>query len=412
MNFFKQMYSSISNRYNLAANYNQIMAEKTESLLEQIKKMKTMSSKHIGFIKKMADYNLTTMKKEIDKNEYLQEIDKTKGNYSRREQKVLLAVEKAMEDIYTTFESDIRSNKIENRATLAFLIYTSLIKDKKLSSFFSQCFNSTKNEKDPIYSMLFSMKMNYYSFVYFVEEAVFDYTSAILTTQFDNDDAKRWEMNRVMGGDPKMGAATGLSSYVYTMIGAFKTFMKEKDLNLCYKELTSVINDAARSTEAANDNNFILRHLKALPGFWTRHVGLGTKAKLTVALVLISIITLVLILFNSRAFFYHMRRRRIDITRQLMDQSEMILINIERLKDSLRGMEEGSKEYKRMVTIIEKQQIYVQKLQNRLKTKYQEEVSLISDTDADMESGNNDLDIMLDREDDEITGDDNYGFDM
>ncbi len=251
---------------------------------------------------------------------YIDTINKTKGEYSKRGTQLV----GYMAQWKNTIKSNYTDDQISGTILQAFCEIHEVVTDKKWSKAFSKAY---KLEKKNDAAKLITIR--YVMLVYAMEYIATTMYSTVMEDVSNSVDAT------VVNGKYCSNNGVFVSGVVVKIAPLVKLSKSLRDPKTYVDKLIKSQTRQAGSEEGINEM-LILGVAIAVPA--------------------------ILALWNIRSIIYHVSCLTVDLSETLVDQSFTLLIGIEEMKAQLATLKEGSKEYKELEYMIEKQQKYATKI--------------------------------------------------
>lgn len=290
---------------------------------------------------------------------YMEEIENdTKGDYSKRNPKILQSVNSMYRFIAKHYSA--RKSKVHTIFDLYLRLFN-IITDKKWIDAYSMAYKLHKkgNESSTI------IFMEYQAMVYSLE-----YLTLIIREYVENiDKGEDMQIINIKICDTYSPFITAVCKNIIPIIIKCEYTKDPK------KVISEVLKIEKRNSGNLSKESEFFKIDRVEPENVSEESVLGT------ALLIgsISIIATLATIHGLRYIIYSLNCLTVDISKALIDQSYMLLINIERLEGELSELKESSAEYKRLIKIIEKQKKYVEIMRSISEKLYRDNVKSIDE---------------------------------
>lgn len=311
---------------------------------------------------------------------YFDQINSTKGDYSNRDSRI----HNAIKDMYNHIKKNTtKSTYTNNILTYYTRLYDLLVGNTKLADMFSKSCKLHEKGND-IASIIY---INYFALVYALEYTALvlrDYADDIANGLVDKVNEEVCTKNKAI--------VVGTAKNVVPLIVFYENMKDPKQ----YID-TLVKNDKKLNS---SEESFLIDFEVSDK----RLSNISQESILFSVLIYgtLSLIVTAAIVSGLRYIVYTMGCINIDISNSLIDQSHVLLTNIETLKAKLATLPEESKEYKKLSETIKKQEYYTEKLIDITSKIFKVEIKSIEDI---REKDREDEDLILSSDD----HDDSYG---
>lgn len=313
---------------------------------------------------------------------YIGDLDSTKGNYNNRDSRIKSSVY-SMRDL-------IKKNYKTSNVYGLFDLYLRLfdvVTDKKWSDTFSIAFNLSQKGSE-------AAKVIYIEYV--LQVYVLEYLTIIFSKYLKelNDSSSYSSANTEICKIHSSFVTAACKNVINILVKCENI----KDPKKYITDLAKVEKDTStdKGVESLDDGKFSLED----GGIITMSLVIGA----------ISIMTVIAAVGVFRTIIYSLACARVDLSKSLVEQSYMLLINIEALEEKLSNLKEGTREYDEMRKIIEKQKKYTATLMAIVNKIADSDVESIDEIRAREKDDNETIIETLDNDDD--YGDSSTKFDI
>lgn len=275
---------------------------------------------------------------------YAEEIESTQGVYGKRDQRIRQSVD----SMASFIEENYKSVKKKSDYTIfdLYLRIQKLLLGKQWSEGFNIAYKLHK-------------KGNETSSLIFVEYVMLTYTMESLTLML-REYVDQISNNKIL--DANVLFCKKYSSFVTSVCkNAVKLLVKCENIKNPKKYITDALKVEKRiSGKVSKESEFFkvdrdesedLLHDKSHESVAAGLLGMGML-----------VIMFLAVIHGVRYMIYYFSCLMVDISNSLIDQSHILLVNIETLELELANLKQGSNEYKRLENIIERQKKYTQVL--------------------------------------------------
>jgi len=356
INFFKisrEPYKDIEIEFSRAE---KIMKDKNKSV------PMTKLSPIFNVISNLVVWNFRNKLKSGIPKKYIDDLESTQGLYFKRDSKVL----KSVFNMYEAINQNYKKSSYNTIFDLYIRIFK-ILTDKNYANAFGIAYTSSKKGND---SMMF---------VYI------EYVALVYALEF---------------------MTLSLAEYIVKIDSGYTFDMANKDYCSKYPVFISsvcknIIKTVVKYEGITNPKNYVLSIIqeeKNKSGTESEIFGEPSQSQEMIPLVVVAaigfkvtigIIGLCLAVTVVRYVIYSISCMKIDLTKSLIDQSELVLVNITRLEQNLSKMKKDSPEYNNLIKIIEKQKKHLLELLDIIKKLEHDDISS-ADNIKDQESDDDD----------------------
>lgn len=336
---------------------------------KNIKEDKSVSTTKLSIfnniITKLTLWNYNNKIKSSISQTYVKEIEATEGYYSKRSN---LKTQKSVYDMFDFISNNYKKSTYNTIFDLYIRLFNLLIRSRYAMDMFNTSYKYKSKGSDN------------FSIIY-IEYVMMVFTLEYLTLALSEYVLK---MNTLYSfNEVNKDFCNKYSSFVMTVCkNIIKILVKYESIKDMKKYTLSMIENEKKNSGSESEIFGKIDNTTSKESLLVTSLIVAGKVGLAIAGVIAAISVI-------RYVIYYLSCLKVDITKSLEEQSNLLLINISTLENKLSTMKVGSKEYINLEKVIEKQKKYTQIVIEIAKKLSDNDISSINDI-RDSESDDND----------------------